>query len=134
MITGKVLENVREQLIKMMGDLQDGVSRKAVRMETSDRPADLLDQAATEHDRALDLAIRARESHQIREIRETILRIDRGQFGVCLDCGKGISPERLLWAPISRFCTPCKEKMELRQNHLSGYRRCNSTVVEDHVA
>ncbi|TSA45147.1 MAG: hypothetical protein D4R56_05990 [Deltaproteobacteria bacterium] len=122
MINGKVLENVRRQLVQRMENLQDTVSRAAVRMKgIPDNQADLLDQAATEHDRALELAIRARESHQLREIQETILHIDRGQFGICVSCGKTISPKRLLLAPMSRLCAPCKEKTELHRNHQGGY-------------
>lgn len=122
MVNQKVLESVRGQLVRRMEDLQDTVSRTAVRMKAApDNLADLLDQAATEHDRALELAIRVRESRQLREIRETILHIDRGQFGVCVRCGEGISPKRLLLAPMSRLCAPCKEKTEFHQNHRGGY-------------
>ena len=114
MVNQKVLESVRGQLVRRMEDLRDTVSRTAVRMKAApDNLADFLDQAATEHDRALELTIRVRESHQIREIQEAILHIDRGQFGVCVRCGKAISQKRLLLAPMSRLCTPCKEKTEL---------------------
>jgi DnaK suppressor protein len=134
MINKKVLENVRWQLVKVMNDLQDAVSRKAVRMKAApDNLPDLLDQAATEHDRSLDLAIRVRESQQIKEILEAIQRIDRGHFGICVRCGKDISPKRLLRAPISRLCAPCKEKTELYQKHRGSYPFHHNTAVENHA-
>ena len=74
--------------------------------------ADIVDQAAAEHDQTVELMIRGRDSEQIREIHETILRIDQGRFGVCGRCGRAISPKRLLLAPMSLLCTACKQKLE----------------------
>ena len=79
----------------------------------SDRMADVLDQAAAEHDRTVELMIRGRESEQIREIQEAIRRIDQGRFGVCDRCGRAISPKRLRLAPLSRLCTSCKQESEM---------------------
>ncbi len=134
MVNRKVLENVRWQLVTIMDELQDAVNKKTVRMKASpDNLPDFLDQAATEHDRSLDLAIQARESQQIREILEAIQSIDRGQFGICIRCGKEISPKRLLRAPISRLCTPCKEKTEYYQKHRGRHPFYHNAVVENHA-
>jgi DnaK suppressor protein len=134
MIKRKILENVRWLLVLQMEYLQGTASRAAVRMK--DEPgnlADVADQAAAEHDRNLEWIIRARESHQIREIQEAILRIDRGQFGICVRCGEAISQKRLLLTPITRLCTVCKEKMEPHRHRRSGFGSGYS-VGENHVA
>lgn len=134
MIDRKVLENVRWQLVKVLEDLQEAFNSKAVRLKASpDNLPDLLDQAATEHDRNVELAIRVRESKQIREILEAIQRIDQGQFGICVRCGIPISPKRLLRAPISRLCAPCKEKTEYYQKHRGGSPFHHHTAVEKHA-
>jgi RNA polymerase-binding protein DksA len=115
------LEHVRGELVRKMQELQVSLSRTAVCIEDgSDRMADFVDQAAAEHDRTVELTIRGRESERIREIHETILRIDQGRFGACCRCGTAISPKRLLLAPMSRLCTVCKQKLEL--SHRVGYR------------
>jgi DnaK suppressor protein len=122
MIKGKVLENVRGQLVERMEDLQKAIGRTTAYMKSaSGNRADFIDQATTEHDQALELAIRSRESDQVREIRETLLRIDRGQFGICFRCGKPISQKRLLLAPLSRLCAPCKTNMEFQRNQGRPY-------------
>jgi DnaK suppressor protein len=114
MVHRKILEHVRGELVRKMEELQGALSRTTVRMKTgADRMADFVDEAAAEYDRTVELMIRGRESEQIREIHETILRIDQGRFGVCSRCRKDISPKRLLLAPMSRLCTPCKQKTEL---------------------
>ena len=129
----RMLENVRCQLVLQMEYLQGAACRTALRMK--DEPgslADIIDRAAMEHDRSLELTIRDRESRQIREIRETILRIDRGQFGICVRCGEAISPKRLLRAPMSRLCVTCKAKTELHQNHGGGYLP-GGRIIENHA-
>ncbi|MDP1990887.1 MAG: TraR/DksA family transcriptional regulator [Syntrophales bacterium] len=121
MINRKMMENVRCQLVLQIEYLQDAAYRTAVRIK--DEPgnlADVVDQAAVEHDRSVELTIRGWESQRIREIRETILRIDRGLFGICARCGKAIAPKRLQLALMSRLCTSCKAKMELHQKHGGG--------------
>jgi DnaK suppressor protein len=104
---GKMLENVRGLLVLQMETLQSAASRTVIRMkDESGNLADFFDQAAAEHDRSVELTIRDRERRQIREIRETILRIDRGQFGMCDRCGRAIAPKRLLRAPMSASAPP----------------------------
>jgi DnaK suppressor protein len=134
MINRKILEHVRGDLIEKMDQLRDKVNRTAVRMKGgSDRFADFVDQAAVDHEQAVELMIRSRESDQIREIQATLLRIDQGSFGVCGRCGRGITPKRLLLAPMSRLCTACMRRMELQRRFRDGqgpvYR-----VVDHHAA
>lgn len=134
MIKHKVLEYIRYQLVQQMENLHGAACRTADRMKgETGNLADIFDQAAAEYDRSVELTIRRRESQQIREIRETILRIDRGQFGICARCGKAIAPKRLLLAPLSRLCTPCKVKMELDQNQKIGYVTRNR-ISENYAA
>lgn len=122
MIKRKILENVRGQLVLQMEYLRGAAGRTVIQLkDETGNFADVMDQAAAEHDRAVELTIRGRESRQIREIQETIQRIDRGEFGICLRCGKEISPRRLLLAPMSRLCALCKAKTELHSQHGGGY-------------
>jgi DnaK suppressor protein len=127
MIRRKMLENLRWRLITQMEHLQGAAGRTAVRMKNeAGSLADMIDRAAAEQERGVELTIRDRESREIRQIRETLARIDSGQFGDCAGCGEAIDTKRLLLAPMSRLCTACKAKVECHRNHgggsLSGYR------------
>jgi DnaK suppressor protein len=135
MIKRKILENVRSLLVMRMEYLQGAACRTAVWMKGEPgNLADLMDQAAAEHDRSVELTIRGREGEQIREIRETILRIDRGQFGVCVRCGTDISQKRLLLTPMSRLCVSCKAKTEFHSNHQGGRRPGDDKVFGNYAA
>ena len=134
MLTRKILEHVREELIEKMDELRSTVSRTAVHMKRgSDRLADFIDQAAMENEQTVELVFRGRESDQIREIQAAILRIDQGRFGVCGRGGREISPKRLILAPLSRLCTACKQRMELHQRLKDG-RGPVYRVVDHHAA
>ena len=40
------------------------------------------------------------------------MRIDKGTFGVCRDCGEPIAEARLNAIPWTRVCITCKEKQK----------------------
>jgi len=41
------------------------------------------------------------------ELRETFDRLKHGTFGICVDCGKSISPETLEKWPTTKLCDHC---------------------------
>ncbi len=58
-----------------------------------------------------ELAIRSldRGSNLLRNVRETIDRIEERSFGVCLHCEEDISPKCLAAVPSAAFCIVCQE-------------------------
>ena len=58
------------------------------------------------------LRIRDRESMLIKKIRKSLEDIENGDYGICEDCGKDISTERLKARPVTSFCIRCKTKRE----------------------
>ena len=73
---------------------------------------DVVDNAASQSDRNLELRIRERERNLIATMERTILRIDNGTYGICDDCGEDISEKRLIARPVSTLCIECKTKQE----------------------
>lgn len=53
-------------------------------------------------------------------IEDALLRLENGEFGICLDCGKEIPMGRLEAKPYARYCIDCKEKRE--QQETPSYR------------
>lgn len=60
----------------------------------------------------LDNAMVHRDVEEIREIEAALERIDKGDYGNCVDCGLAIDYERLLAFPSVRRCLPCQEQYE----------------------
>jgi RNA polymerase-binding protein DksA len=48
-------------------------------------------------------------------IDEALRRIENNTYGICQECNKNISPERLEAVPHARLCIECKAKEELRE-------------------
>jgi RNA polymerase-binding transcription factor DksA len=87
------------------------VETRTASAPSNDEPAaraDWEEQAAELHDRyvtAVDEEIR----YEIRQAaRRALDRLDRGDFGFCIDCGQEISPQRLAAVPWTERCVRCQ--------------------------
>lgn len=47
------------------------------------------------------------------QIDEALRRLNEGTYGICEDCGRPISPERLKAVPFARRCVECQRKAEV---------------------
>lgn len=118
----KKIQSIRNALVGKMEALWSIADDTIAKMKNTDgKYADPFDQAAIESNKFVELACRDRERQLITDIQETIMRIDRGLFGICDSCGKTICEKRLLIEPMSRMCTACQEKREI--NNKQKYRR-----------
>jgi DnaK suppressor protein len=60
-------------------------------------------------------------------------RLDSGTYGICLSCGKLISPKRLSVVPEAIHCTPCQEEAEKHKTaeiHAHEWRRAEEALRE----
>ena len=78
---------------------------------------DFLDQASMETDSSFAFRIEERQSRLIRKIKDALIRLEDGTFGICEECGGEISKQRLEARPIATLCIKCKEKQEAEENH-----------------
>jgi DnaK suppressor protein len=46
------------------------------------------------------------------QLDEALRRLNEGTYGVCEDCGRQVSPERLKAVPFARRCVECQQKAE----------------------
>jgi len=81
-------------------------------IDSEDHLSDPLDRAVLDTERSYTLRIRGRESVLIKKINASLQDIEDGDYGICDDCGRGISIERLRARPVARRCIRCKTKQE----------------------
>ena len=55
-----------------------------------------------------------REAKNLAQIDAAFKRIDRGDFGTCLDCEEAIAPKRLAALPWAVYCLHCQELHDVR--------------------
>lgn len=75
--------------------------------------SDTLDEKARnvtdyEEERAVEQNLELR----LREIKDTIKKIDEGAYGICEKCVSPIDARRLKVIPVAKFCVNCKKKVK----------------------
>ena len=101
----------RAALLAQIEAQRGGVrSRADVAQEHFDRPEDSPAQVASARD--LEFAINEHETAELDQIDQALKRLDQGVYGICLDCGMEVAPERLQALPQAARCMPCQEKAE----------------------
>ena len=58
----------------------------------------------------IQLKLKQTDAKILQAIEEALVRIDKGTYGVCRDCGEPIAQARLEAIPWTRVCKTCKEK------------------------
>jgi len=72
----------------------------------------MADMASDSYDRELSLNIAGEEQEIVYEIDDALKRIEEGDFGKCISCGKKIPQKRLNAVPYAKYCIQCKSKEE----------------------
>ncbi|HXV75600.1 MAG TPA: TraR/DksA C4-type zinc finger protein [Candidatus Polarisedimenticolaceae bacterium] len=77
-----------------------------------DGTEDYIDYAVSSYDRDFSLSLTEMERRQMRLVEEALRRIDRGEFGSCMQCAQEIPEKRLEVEPWARHCIRCQELEE----------------------
>lgn len=76
---------------------------------------DLVDRAASEADRALELRTRDRQRKLINKIDAALRRIEIGEYGYCEETGEPIGVKRLEARPTATLCLEAQERHERKE-------------------
>jgi DnaK suppressor protein len=102
-------DEVRKQLIHMLEDLDVRLDKITEEIKHTDGPIsqDFAEQAVEiENNEVLD-AIGNSTRDKIENIKQAIIRMDRGEYGFCKVCGEPISAARLVVVPFASMCVKC---------------------------
>lgn len=72
----------------------------------------MADQGTDNMEREKSFLFASREENYLYHLNHALERIEKGEYGVCVKCGKKINPERLEAVPHVRLCIECKSKEE----------------------
>ena len=103
----KLLDGRLDELLSQANQTVSGMT------SNKENLPDPADRATLESDRNFTLRIRDRERKLIGKIKEALGRIDDGTYGICEECGEGISEARLKARPVTTLCIDCKKKQEM---------------------
>jgi len=112
-------EHFRQILLKWKRELMEEVDRTVhhMRDEAANFP-DPNDRATQEEEFALELRTRDRERKLIKKIDESLMALERGEYGYCEICGVEIGVRRLEARPAATLCIDCKTLDEIKERHM----------------
>jgi RNA polymerase-binding protein DksA len=80
----------------------------------SNMPLHMADLGTENYEQEFSLGLIESERATLEEIRDALIRIDQGTFGVCEECQNPIAKNRLQAIPYARYCITCARKLENR--------------------
>jgi len=100
----------RELLAEIRAELQR--SEEESYQELAGRVHDEAEEAVADLLADMNLGFLARQLEELREIEDAMARMDRGEYGLCIDCGGEIELQRLKVQPAAVRCIECQAAWE----------------------
>ena len=107
------LTKMKDLLLAKRADLADLVARVSEERPIDDQNKDSADEAYSSTMNKLQSSLQEAEINEIKLIDEALIRLKRGEYGVCLDCSEPISDRRLEYYPYAARCIECQEALEV---------------------
>lgn len=113
----KNLDYFKEKLLKQRQDILSDAAKTVNEnlVVAGEELSDTIDRSSIESDRNFTLRLRDRERKLLKKVDEALERIESKKFGICEECGEGISMNRLKVRPVATLCIACKEEQEKRE-------------------
>ena len=109
--------NYSELLREKSRDLRASMSvQSAAQVVTrTERASDEGDMSQQSHEEWIFLNRNRLESKLLREVEEALSRVGTEEYGVCQECGEGISAKRLAAVPWAKYCVTCQDLVSMRK-------------------
>ncbi|MBI5884148.1 MAG: TraR/DksA family transcriptional regulator [Elusimicrobia bacterium] len=104
------LAQIRKKLVEMREDLVSTVRKQAV--TEIEETGDAADQASQSLEREILFNLSDNERAVLDQVEAALRKIEKGSYGVCESCRKGISKARLDALPFARYCIGCQSTSE----------------------
>lgn len=106
------LEKIKSQLVQRQIELSQNIENLSQEELTDKQVMDSADEAMSLSMEKLQSSLEKTEIDELRMIDQALKRIEKGEYGVCIDCGEFIAPQRLEYYPYAARCIVCQEALE----------------------
>ncbi|MFH0898982.1 MAG: TraR/DksA family transcriptional regulator [bacterium] len=110
--SSKFLDVMKGELVKRQGEITAILSRSNQDNGSGDTVQDSGDEALSLSMDKLKSSLEQSEIDELRNIEGALKRIEKGEFGYCIDCEAPISEKRLQNSPYAARCIVCQEEFE----------------------
>ena len=104
----------RKKLLKMRGDIL--AKAKKLKEDSyslgTDGIQDMADAASNTYTADILMSISDNDLRLLKDIDNTLDKMEKGTYGICEECEEKISEKRLEANPVARYCITCKRQME----------------------
>lgn len=108
-----VMTRLKDELLRKRAEIlaaSTGTKPLPESADVNSRQGDLADQASGNNEVHIALKLKQTDAKILQAIEEALVRMDKGTYGICRDCGESIALARLQAIPWTRVCISCKEK------------------------
>lgn len=97
----------RESLFSQVTEAE--MSSRERDLEATQDPADM---AANAYTKELLISMSANDRKLLELIDEALVRVEKGEYGECVNCGEPVAEKRLDAVPWTRYCLKCQDMQE----------------------
>lgn len=109
---GVTMEEIRQKLLQMRSLLELEMDKHHAKERDEHDPGDEIDLSVEEQGRVMDALLEGKGWERLELIKNTLTRMEDGEFGICEECGEEIAKKRLLALPFARLCINCQQEYE----------------------
>lgn len=112
-IDDAALTRLKDGLVRKRGEIlaaSTGTKPLPESMDVNSRQGDLADQASGTNEVHIALKLKETDAKILQAIEEALVRMEKGTYGICRDCGEPVALARLEAIPWTRVCIACKQK------------------------
>src|SRR5690242_21714540 len=112
-LTETQLNALKDALLRKRGEIlatSTGTRPLPESLDVNSRQGDLADQASGNNEVHIALKLKQTDAKILQAIEEALVRMDKGTYGICRDCGERVASARLEAIPWTRVCITCKQK------------------------
>ncbi len=108
------LEKYRKLLLDRQRELLSdaGASAEDIDELQSTPAADWIDRVTVDDAVSSMIARKSGLAKELEDIKDALIKIENGTYGICEQCGKEINEERLEAIPTARLCRDCQQEQE----------------------
>ncbi|MBS1988422.1 TraR/DksA family transcriptional regulator [Candidatus Dependentiae bacterium] len=108
----EVLTKIKQGLLTRKAEMTDQLTQHSHEKVSDGQVQDSGDEALSLSMEKLQNSLQKNEIDEIRLIDDALIRLDRGEYGLCVDCSEPISDRRLENFPYAARCIVCQEAFE----------------------
>ena len=108
----ELLEKVRKKLLERRAEMMQELEHLSGEKITGGEVQDSGDEALSLSLEKLQTSLEQTDIDELKLIDDALRRIDKGEYGLCVDCSQPISGLRLETFPYAARCIVCQEALE----------------------